>query len=139
MLGQTDRQIVGKWWNKPVERPRINVQELKHETDCGVNDLTFREHAGPSDCTCGACVRWYESVLQAVFDPENQPSQFGTQHLATLDAAWEKINALGGTVGEYDDFGRGINHAVEQATGIIEDIGGMDPLKRKQGADAICR
>lgn len=65
-----------------MDRPRINVQELQHEADCGVNDLTFRDMASASDCTCGACVRWYEAVLQAVFDPENQPSQFGTQILA---------------------------------------------------------
>lgn len=48
-----------------------------------------------------------------------------------LDLAWEKINALGGYAGEYDDFGKGINHAVEQALFIIEELGGSDPLPKR--------
>lgn len=59
-------------------RPIIDVAALKHETDCGVNDLTFRSMATLTDCNCGAVVDWYEMILQAIFDPENQPSQFGT-------------------------------------------------------------
>lgn len=47
-----------------------------------------------------------------------------------LDKSWDKINALGGRCGEYDDFGKGINYGVEQALYIIEDLGGMDPLAR---------
>jgi hypothetical protein len=39
-----------------------------------------------------------------------------------LDIAWERINALGGKVTEYDDFGRGSNHAVEQALDIIDEL-----------------
>jgi len=55
-------------------------------------------------------------------------------YVMPLDTAWGKINALGGTVTEYDDFGRGINHAVSQALDIIEELGGQDPLKRREGA-----
>lgn len=62
----------------PPERPEINVNRLDHKSDCGVHDLTYDEDATESDCTCGAVIRWYEAVLQAIFDPENQPSQFGT-------------------------------------------------------------
>lgn len=48
-----------------------------------------------------------------------------------LSLAWKKINALGGTTTEYDDFGKGINHAVERALFIIEELGGSDPLTKK--------
>jgi hypothetical protein len=48
-----------------------------------------------------------------------------------LDKLHGEINAIGGYAGEYDDFGKGTNHAVEQALFKIEDAGGMDPLKRK--------
>lgn len=51
--------------------------------------------------------------------------------ITALDIAWEQINALGGTVGEYDDYGKGINHAVEQALFIIEELGGSDPLSKR--------
>lgn len=51
-----------------------------------------------------------------------------------LDLAWEKINAIGGTCGQYDDFGKGINHAVEQALFIIEELGGADPLPKRAAA-----
>lgn len=51
--------------------------------------------------------------------------------ITALDLAWEKINALGGKASEYDDFGRGINHAVDQALSIIEDLGGSDPLPKR--------
>ena len=47
-----------------------------------------------------------------------------------LDKAWNGINSIGGTCGEYDNFGKGINYAVEQALTIIEDLGGIDPLQR---------
>lgn len=52
----------------------------------------------------------------------------------TLNTAWGNIAAIGGSVSEYDDFGKGINHAVEQALFIIEELGGQDPLKPR-GAD----
>lgn len=48
----------------------------------------------------------------------------------TLDTAWAKINAIGGYAGEYDDFGKGINHAVDQALLILEELGAQDPLTR---------
>lgn len=51
-----------------------------------------------------------------------------------LDLAWERINAIGGHAGEYDDFGKGINHAVEQALMIIEELGGSDPLPKRAAA-----
>jgi hypothetical protein len=51
--------------------------------------------------------------------------------ITAIDLAWEKVNALGGTHGEYDDFGRGINNAVEQALFIIEELGGSDPAARR--------
>jgi hypothetical protein len=51
-----------------------------------------------------------------------------------LDLAWERINALGGHAGEYDDFGKGINYAVEQALSIIEELGGSDPLPKRAAA-----
>ena len=47
-----------------------------------------------------------------------------------LDQASEKISSIGGYAGEYDDFGKGGNYAVEQALAIIESLGGMDPAKR---------
>ena len=47
-----------------------------------------------------------------------------------LDKLHGEINAIGGYAGEYDDFGKGSNHAVEQALFKIEEAGGMDPLKR---------
>jgi hypothetical protein len=61
-----------------MDRPVLKTCELQHDCGCGVNYLIFRDTAEPKDCTCGAVVRWYEMVLQATFDPENQPSQFGT-------------------------------------------------------------
>ena len=33
---------------------------------------------------------------------------------------WNAINALGGRAAEYDDFGKGINHAIGQALFEIE-------------------
>ena len=68
-----------------MTRPTFKTHELKHETDCRVNDLTYRDMAGPVDCSCGAVIDWYRAVLQAVFDPENQPSQYGTV-LVTRDS-----------------------------------------------------
>ena len=53
------------------------------------------------------------------------------EQITNLDLAWEKINALGGTTTEYDDFGKGINHAVEQALFIIEELGGTDPAPKR--------
>lgn len=50
-----------------------------------------------------------------------------------LDNLHGEINAIGGHASEYDDHGKGTNHAVEQALFKIEDAGGMDPLKRKMG------
>lgn len=52
-------------------------------------------------------------------------------NITPLDLAWEKINALGGTTTEYDDFGKGINHAVDQALFIIEELGGSDPCVKR--------
>lgn len=48
-----------------------------------------------------------------------------------LDRLHGEINAIGGYAGEYDDFGKGSNHAVEQALFKIEEAGGQDPLIRK--------
>lgn len=61
-------------------------------------------------------------------DPKGASPSGRSQPSPALDQAWYKINALGGTCGEYDDFGKGINNAVEQALFIIEDLGGRDPL-----------
>jgi len=44
-----------------------------------------------------------------------------------LDVLRGQINAIGGYAGEYDDYGKGINYAVEQALYKIEDAGGRDP------------
>lgn len=48
-----------------------------------------------------------------------------------LDLVWERVNALGGRAGEYDDFGKGVIHAVDQALFIIEELGGSDPLPKR--------
>jgi hypothetical protein len=45
--------------------------------------------------------------------------------ISELDDAWERINALGGK--PRNDFEAGVNHAVEQALTIIEELGGKDP------------
>ena len=50
--------------------------------------------------------------------------------LATLDLAWDRINALGGYAAPHDDVGTGFNYAVEKALEIIEELGGMDPGAR---------
>lgn len=50
--------------------------------------------------------------------------------LTSLDKAWGEINAMGGTCHEDDDHGRGVVQTVMHALGIIEDLGGMDPLQR---------
>lgn len=63
-----------------AERPTFRTADLAHDNDCGVNYLPFREDAAPANCSCGAVIRWHEAVLQAIFDPENQPSQYGTMH-----------------------------------------------------------
>jgi hypothetical protein len=47
-----------------------------------------------------------------------------------LDTLHGEINAIGGYAGEYDDHGKGVNHAIEQALFKIEEAGGMDPLIR---------
>lgn len=58
-------------------KPTIETLKLDHDSRCGVYDNPdFSSH---KDCTCGAAVYWYETILQAIFDPENQPSQFGTE------------------------------------------------------------
>lgn len=48
-----------------------------------------------------------------------------------LDAIWEEVNALGGTFGEHDDYGRGVSETVNRVLDIIDTHGGMDPLARK--------
>lgn len=53
-----------------------------------------------------------------------------TEEHAMLNAAWEQINAIGGTHEQHDDVGRGINHAVGLALNVIEGLGGSDPLTR---------
>ncbi len=74
------------------------------------------------ECQCPICGRLHRKLAS------NPPDAI--KGCAALDTAWATINALGGPHGEYDDFGRGINHTVEQALHIIEELGGMDPLKR---------
>ena len=49
-----------------------------------------------------------------------------------LDAAWEAVNALGGTVAAGDIHGKGYVEAVGHALAEIEKLGGMDPLERKR-------
>ena len=49
-----------------------------------------------------------------------------------LDAVWEEVNALGGTFGEYDDYGRGVSETVGRVLDIIESYGGMDPGERRR-------
>jgi hypothetical protein len=49
-----------------------------------------------------------------------------------LDNAWDRINALGGTSSARDDWSAGYNSGVDAALLIIEELGGMDPLIRKQ-------
>src|SRR3990167_1307205 len=77
-----------------MDRPTFKTCELPHGTDCGVNDLTFKDLAGPTDCTCGAVVAWYESIMQAVFDPENQPSQFGTNLTAAEQVSAPQVSSV---------------------------------------------
>ncbi len=61
-----------------IDRPQLDIWSLRHKASCGVHYVTFRQYATSRDCTCGAVIDWYEMILQAVFDAENQPSQFGT-------------------------------------------------------------
>lgn len=48
-----------------------------------------------------------------------------------IDAAWERINALGGTGSTSEDLA--FIYGVDRALSVIEELGGMDPLRR-QGA-----
>lgn len=48
-----------------------------------------------------------------------------------LDAAWERISALGGRTTPDDKRGQGVNWAVERALAIIEDLGGLGPKHRE--------
>lgn len=48
-----------------------------------------------------------------------------------LDQAWERINALGGSIRVPNDYEQGYVHAVEQALLIIEELGGSDPLPKR--------
>ena len=41
----------------------LKVLDLNHDSDCGINDLMYREYAEPINCTCGSVVRWYETEL----------------------------------------------------------------------------
>ena len=48
--------------------------------------------------------------------------------ITELDEVWERVNAMGGTiVDEFDEFGRGRNHAINTVLAIIEEFGGKDP------------
>ena len=49
---------------------------------------------------------------------------------AGLDNAWHEINAKGGYVSPGDLAGNAYNKAILDALNIIENLGGMDPLKR---------
>jgi hypothetical protein len=49
-----------------------------------------------------------------------------------LDAAWEAVNALGGTVREVDAHGAGYVEAINHALDEIEKLGGIDPLERRR-------
>lgn len=62
----------------------------------------------------------------------------GGEHANPLDRAWELINAQGGqSPCQYrgtpcgDCYGCGYSSMIEEALGIIESLGGMDPLRRK--------
>lgn len=55
-----------------------------------------------------------------------------------LDEAWGRINAMGGTiVDDRDDYGRGRNHAINQALAIIEELGGKDPATARKRFDEM--
>jgi hypothetical protein len=69
-------------------------------------------------------------------DFKKEMSDIWDAGVTPLDQAWERINALGGTTKEYDDFGRGINHAVDQALAIIEELGGSDPAPKRAKTEA---
>lgn len=49
---------------------------------------------------------------------------------AILDAAWERINALGGYSDPADLEGRGYGRALDEVLAIIEALGGRDPVTR---------
>lgn len=55
--------------------------------------------------------------------------------MSTLDRLWEQVNALGGSILDDDEYGRGINETVDVVLDMIEKMGGTDPLARKQEAD----
>jgi hypothetical protein len=59
-------------------KPCLKINDIEHESNCAITDFTYRDMASTRDCTCGAAINWYEIIIQAIFDPENQPSQFGT-------------------------------------------------------------
>lgn len=46
-----------------------------------------------------------------------------------LDRLWGKVNVLGGC-NSRNDYNDGINVTVDQVLACIEELGGMDPLKR---------
>jgi hypothetical protein len=48
-----------------------------------------------------------------------------------LDQAWAAINALGGTPTPGDAESSGFVYGIDKALEVIEELGGMDPLKRK--------
>lgn len=55
-----------------------------------------------------------------------------------LDAAYEAVNALGGTFDKADPWQVGYDHAVGLALKEIEKLGGMDPVMRRQSqADLV--
>lgn len=72
------------------DRPRVKITDVPHRAKCRVNEYDFREEAPLSACSCGAIIDLYESILQAIFDPENQPSQYGTEFAEGPDASWIK-------------------------------------------------
>lgn len=60
------------------------------------------------------------------------PSNTDNGGPAILDAAWERINALGGYSDPADFEGRGYGRALDEVLAIIEALGGRDPLSRRQ-------
>lgn len=55
--------------------------------------------------------------------------------LSALDEAHGRINAIGGYAAADDEFGKGVNSAVEQALDILEKLGARDPAIRRLEVD----
>ena len=85
------------------------------------------DRTSPAECPDMALITWdeFRSALTdyVAYSPERD--------LRALDAIWEKVNALGGYVGDTDAEGRARADVIDHVLEIIEKAGGMDPLRRR--------